>query len=109
MAKSAAASLRRMGVFVSADDWAGRAELCERCPLRVIQKGVSYCGRPFLQKIDREDSVDGCGCPTREKAKSPGEHCPLDVRNRPAENSDGKCNCKWCAKSSAQHSVLLNS
>ena len=109
MAKSAAARLRRIGALSAADDWARRAEVCERCPLRVVQRGVSYCGQPFLQKMDREDSVDGCGCPTREKAKSPAEHCPLDVRNRPAQTVGGTCTCKWCAMASAQHPILLNS
>jgi len=108
MANSAASRLRKMGALAMAVDWAARAEVCERCPLRVVQGGVSYCGRPFLQKLDREDSVDGCGCPTREKAKSPGEHCPLDVRNRAAMKIGGECNCKWCAKASSQHAILLN-
>jgi len=96
MAKSASARLRRMGILPTTVDWSARAAICERCPLRVIHKGVSYCGKPFLQLIDRTPSLDGCGCPTRDKAQSPDEHCPLDTRHQPAMNATGECNCKWC-------------
>ncbi len=94
-AKSAAARLRSLGALATAPDWAARASVCERCPLRVVRTGVSYCGKPFLDQVEREPA-DGCGCPTREKAKSPDEHCPLDGRHRSAVRQEGECNCKWC-------------
>ncbi|HSV13385.1 MAG TPA: hypothetical protein VLI90_03955 [Tepidisphaeraceae bacterium] len=97
MAKAAGAKLRALGAVSSSTNWAERAAVCEGCPLRVVRGGVSYCGTPFLQKIDREPAVDGCGCPTRDKAKSPGEHCPLDARQRPAMAIGSACTCKWCA------------
>jgi hypothetical protein len=96
MAKSAGARLRQIGALPSSTDWVRRAEICEGCPMRVVRAGVSYCGTPFLQKIDREPSVDGCGCPTREKAKSPAEHCPITQRHLPSTQSHDGCNCKWC-------------
>lgn len=77
-------------------DWAARAEACERCPLRVIQCGRSYCGKPFLQKVDRDPVVDGCGCPTHAKAKDPTEHCPIDRRMFPAQKNESTCSCRWC-------------
>jgi len=95
------ARLRRLGVVDIHSDWQQRAAICEFCPMRVIRCGVSYCGKPFLQLIDREPAVDGCGCPCRDKAKSPGEHCPIDGRGRPAHHSDGDCSCKWCRLGSA--------
>ena len=94
-AKSAAARLRRLGLLAESTDWATRAAICEACPLRVVVRGVSYCGRPFLHKIDREPE-DGCGCPTRAKARSPEEHCPLDWVNHPARKLPDGCTCKWC-------------
>jgi hypothetical protein len=95
-AKSAAARLRRLGLLPEAYDWPRRAATCEACRLRIIHQTVSYCGRPFLDKINRQPAEDGCGCPTREKAKSPNEHCPLDWRNRPARVQPDGCTCKWC-------------
>jgi hypothetical protein len=89
--------LRQIGAIPIAADWTSRASVCERCPMRVVRAGVSYCGTPFLQKMDRDPATDGCGCPTREKAKSPQEHCPVDERHQAAIN-DGGCNCKWCAE-----------
>lgn len=95
-AKSAAARLRRLGLLREASDWPARASVCETCFKRIIQQGVSYCGRPFLQKIDRVAADDGCGCPVRDKARSPDEHCPLDWRNRPSRRLPEGCTCKWC-------------
>ncbi len=95
-AKAAGARLRRLGVIRTAGDWAARAAACERCPLRRVYQGVTYCGRPFLQQAARDPAVDGCGCPTVDKARSPAEHCPLDRHNRPAVDSDSGCTCKWC-------------
>ena len=95
-AKSAAAKLRLAGMLPVRVDWARRAEICERCPLRVVRKGISYCGNPFLQQLDRDPSIEGCGCPTRDKAKSPSEHCPLTRQNRAARQAPEPCDCKWC-------------
>jgi len=95
-AKAAGARLRRMGLLRQAVDWRQRAEICEMCPLRVIHRGISYCGRPFLHQIDRDPAEDGCGCPTLEKARSPDEHCPRDWRNRPSRRYPDGCTCKWC-------------
>lgn len=98
-AKSAGAKLRQAGILPVKSDWAARAALCERCPLRVIVGKTSYCGRPFQQQISRDPTVDGCGCPTIAKAKDPTEHCPLDPRHRPASpatHGNGACTCKWC-------------
>jgi hypothetical protein len=96
-AKSASARLRAMGVLRGSVDWAARAAVCERCPLRVIASGTSYCGTPFLRKLDREPALDGCGCPTVAKAKDPREHCPVNARHQPASTSSPACDCKWCA------------
>jgi hypothetical protein len=97
MAKAASAKFRSVGLRTIASDWTRRAEICERCPMRVGHRGVSYCGRPFLQLVDRDPAVDGCGCPTREKAKSPCEHCPIDSRHLPS-TGDENCRCKWCVR-----------
>lgn len=101
-AKAAGARLRRMGLMAESDDWARRAVICERCPLRTVYRGVSYCGKPFLQKVDRDETIDGCGCPCQAKAKSPKEHCPLDLRNRHAVVGLDGCTCKWCATPAAR-------
>jgi hypothetical protein len=90
MAKAASAKLRSIGAGRTFADWPARAAICERCPMRVVSRGVSYCGTPFLHKVDRDPEMDGCGCPTRDKAMSPEEHCPLT-----AGNGLG-CQCKWC-------------
>ena len=95
-AKAAGAKLRRIGALPVRVDWAARAAICEQCPLRVVHRGTSYCGTPYLRQTDRDPATDGCGCPTRDKARGPAEHCPLDVRHRPAGHIDGRCNCKWC-------------
>src|SRR3569623_285529 len=93
-AKCAAAKLRDAGALRADVDWLRRVEICERCPVRVLHCGVSYCGKPLLQQIDR-DPTQGCGCPVRAKAQSPAEHCPL-TRSLAASDST-ICNCKWCA------------
>ena len=95
MAKAAAARLRGLGMLNVATDWERKAAVCERCPLRVVKCGVSYCGNPYLQQIDRDPAIDGCGCPCREKAKTPGEHCPIDRTYRPAALKE-PCTCRWC-------------
>lgn len=35
------------------------------------------CGIPAIQKLLRDDTLDGCGCYVKEKAKAKDEHCPL--------------------------------
>ena len=95
-AKAGAAKLRRFGVAPIAADWTRRAAICERCPLRAVIGGVSYCGTPLLNQLDRNPVYDGCGCPCRDKAKSPSEHCPLDRHHRASQQFDGQCTCKWC-------------
>jgi hypothetical protein len=95
-AKAASAKLRQMGVARVEPEWSRRAAVCEQCPLRVVRRGVSYCGRPFLERVDRDETVDGCGCPTVAKARTPGEHCPLNTRNRAALTDRSTCDCKWC-------------
>src|ERR1700722_1668256 len=92
MAKAASARWREISGGKVAVGWAQREEICARCPMQVISRGVSYCGTPFLRKMDREPEVDGCGCPTRAKAKSPGEHCPVDARYRLAVAGE-VCSC----------------
>ena len=96
-AKSAASRLRRLGLLSERVNWAARASVCERCPLRVVSAGVSYCGTPFLRKTDRDAALDGCGCPTVAKAKDPAEHCPMTVGHRGASSVGDACDCKWCA------------
>ena len=97
-AKSAASRLRSLGLLKTTPDWTARASICERCPLRVVRGGVSYCGTPFLDDPLRDVATDGCGCPTRAKARDPDEHCPLDAHHRPAVTSSATgCTCKWCA------------
>ncbi|HWE96084.1 MAG TPA: hypothetical protein VG269_19125 [Tepidisphaeraceae bacterium] len=100
MAKLAAARFRGIGMLAERPDWPARAALCERCPLRVIRKNVSYCGTPYLTQT-RRDPTDGCGCPTIAKSKDPAEHCPLDSHHRPATRSVGGCTCKWCDNATA--------
>jgi hypothetical protein len=101
-AKSAGARLRRMGLLGERVDWAARAAACERCPLRVVSAGTSYCGTPFLRQVDRDPAQDGCGCPTVAKAKDPAEHCPVTVRFHAASStSHHGCDCKWCALAAA--------
>ncbi len=95
-AKSAAAKFRAIGIGQQRVDWAARATVCERCPLRVVEKKVSYCGKPFLQQIERDETLDGCGCPVRAKAQDPAEHCPVTPRHLPAKHVGGACTCKWC-------------
>jgi hypothetical protein len=101
MAKAASARLRSIGAGKIAVDWERRAAICETCAMRVVRRGVSYCGTPFLQMVDRDPVADGCGCPTRDKAKSPQEHCPVDRRfGLPVA---GSCNCKWCESRTANY------
>jgi hypothetical protein len=96
MAKAASARFRQMGLTTTAPQWTSRATTCETCPMRVVHRGVSYCGTPFLKQINRDPVTEGCGCPTRDKAKSPDEHCPIDRHfNLPVVRA-GECNCRWC-------------
>ncbi len=99
-AKAAGEKLRRMRVLRVADDWVRRAEVCERCPLRVIHQGISYCGSPLLHQVVRDPHTDGCGCPTHAKARDPHEHCPLTLRYGVPRTTDAGCDCRWCATAS---------
>ena len=96
-AKSGASRLRRLGLLPTRVDWVARATVCERCPMRVVSCGVSYCGTPFLRMPLRDPVTDGCGCPTREKARDAAEHCPIDGSHNEAATVDGTCTCKWCS------------
>ena len=98
--KAVTASFRRWGAVSTAPNWPIRAAMCETCHLRVIRCGVSYCGRPYTEHPFRDESTEGCGCPCVDKAKDPGEHCPLDYHALPAHRDDGRCTCKWCASHS---------
>ena len=89
--------MRRAGVGSVHPEWAARAAVCEQCPMRVIAGRVSYCGTPYQRKPLRDEAEEGCGCPTREKAKAVGEHCPLNVAHRAARQGGMNCDCKWCA------------
>ena len=95
-AKSASAKFRIMRLAPVHVDWAARATICERCPLRVVEKNVSYCGKPFLKQVMRDETLDGCGCPVRAKAKDPDEHCPITPRHLASTQGPAGCTCKWC-------------
>src|SRR5260221_537312 len=86
-ARYAGSIARRAGAGGVHPDWAARATLCERCPMRVLVGKVSYCGQPLHRKPVRDETEGGCGCPTREKAKSPAEHCPLTPAHRAADHT----------------------
>jgi hypothetical protein len=90
-----------MRIIPTRRDWAAHAAICERCPMRVVAHSITYCGTPFLQKIDRDPVTDGCGCPTVAKAKDASEHCPVNARHDAATRTSGRCNCKWCDRPSA--------
>ncbi len=106
MAKAASAQIRNLALSPTAPDWPARAALCETCPMRVLRNGISYCGTPYLQQINRDPAIDGCGCPTRDKAKSPTEHCPIDAHFRPAKITNGDCSCRWCARAEQRSAHL---
>ena len=95
-AKSASARLRNLGVLRVDADWRARATACAGCPLRTVVRGVPHCGRPLLRQVTRS-AADGCGCPIEDKARRPGEHCPLSTNGTPRRAAGGACDCKWCA------------
>ncbi len=95
MAKAASSRLRDLGATRIAPDSLARQQICARCPMHIVHSGIAYCGTPFLRKIDRDPVTDGCGCPIKDKARSPDEHCPIDARYQPP-TSGPHCNCKWC-------------
>ena len=79
------------------DGWADRAAVCGGCPLSVIVCGKSYCGKPLLRQLDRDEPTQGCGCPIRLKAQDPAEHCPRTARFAASSRSDAAtCDCVWC-------------
>jgi hypothetical protein len=98
----AVAVARRAGVGSIHPQWTVRAEICERCPLRVAVGKISYCGQPAYRKPLRDEAEEGCGCPTRDKAKDPDQHCPITPSHRPA-NHEEACDCKWCTLCNAPH------
>jgi len=109
LGKFATARLRQVGALRDYPHWEARAAVCERCPLRVIRCGVSYCGTPLLRQIDRDPTIDGCGCPCHDKAKSAAEHCPIDGHHQAAVRHNGECSCKWCeAKNSKSETRMTN-
>ncbi|MGC4032284.1 MAG: hypothetical protein QM754_11245 [Tepidisphaeraceae bacterium] len=69
--KAATSKLRLAGFVPEANDWAAKAEICERCPLRVVKCTVSYCGQPLLRNLVRDPVTDGCGCPTLRQGERP--------------------------------------
>jgi len=95
--KGAGAIFRRINGTGHHPRWAERAAVCEQCPMRVTSGTISYCGRPFQQQITRDPAIDGCGCPTRDKARDPEEHCPITPRHQAASDEGQPCDCKWCA------------
>lgn len=99
--KAATSKLRLAGFVPEANDWAAKAEVCERCPIRVVKCTVSYCGQPLLRNLVRDPVTDGCGCPTRAKAKDPAEHCPITPRHD-ASTGGPDCQCKWCVATRPQ-------
>lgn len=78
--------------------WPARALVCQTCHLLVTRNGTQYCGRPFLHLPVRDQTIEGCGCPILEKAKSREEHCPLTARSQPAATTSAGCDCKWCRR-----------
>jgi hypothetical protein len=107
LGKFASARLRQVGALRVHPQWQARATICERCALRVVRCNISYCGNPLLQQIDRDPALDGCGCPCRDKAKSPSEHCPIDSRYHAAQNHGESCSCKWCEAEENSKSELV--
>jgi hypothetical protein len=105
------AGIKRAKAWLRAADavhpeWETRAEICQRCPLVVVQCRKSYCGKPLLRHLDRDEATDGCGCPVNLKARDPGEHCPRNVAWEASSKTDAlTCDCTWCASlRSAQRS-----
>jgi|SRR5690606_15620307 len=96
MAKHAAARLRRMGLLSARADWLARVRICQSCPLCTTSDKQLFCGKPFLKKPFRDETVDGCGCPLIDKARAADEHCPIDPLHQPRSTA-GRCNCKWCS------------
>jgi hypothetical protein len=101
-AKSVAAKLRALHGLPVHSEWAARASVCEKCPIRKVYVGVSYCGSPYLRQPIRS-AEEGCGCPTHDKAKDPGEHCPLNRLLQASSQSGGNCDCKWCRAENARN------
>jgi len=77
--------------------WQERMEACERCPMRVVQCGKSYCGKPLLKQVEREEHLDGCGCPTRAKARDTQGHCPRTAGYAEPTTTKASCDCVWCS------------
>jgi hypothetical protein len=94
--KRSMAVLRSLRAATEHPRWTERAELCARCPVAVTGKrGVVYCGKPFLQQLHRAPH-EGCGCPVADKARDPGEHCPVNLTLDGRIVAMGVCDCRWC-------------
>jgi hypothetical protein len=97
-AKYARARLRDARLLQVAPHAAVRLEVCRTCPLRVTHRGTDYCGRPMWQRGVRDPLAQpGCGCPIRNKAEDPDEHCPLT-----STSTNHACACRWCTAAAAR-------
>lgn len=95
--KRAASVFRSVGVGSIHPQWQARVDLCATCPLLVVSDRKTFCGRPLLRQIQRDEATEGCGCPIMLKAKDPTEHCPRDRVYMPATQTDADtCTCTWC-------------
>lgn len=97
--KAIRSQFRRLRLAPVDPRWPAKAEICLRCPLRVIEGKTVYCGKPYLHKPDRVDALDGCGCPVNAKAKDRTEHCPINWQHTAAAQPPRRCDCKWCVPS----------
>lgn len=95
--RAASAVARERGVGRVHPLWVQRASVCQTCPLCVVKCGKSYCGKPFLNQIERDEPTEGCGCPVVPKAKDPTEHCPRNAHFEPSSKSES-CDCIWCTR-----------
>ena len=102
-AKSAGARLRGAGVLRVDPNWASRVAVCKGCSLRTVANGVPHCGKPLLRQV-RRAADGGCGCPIEAKAKTPGEHCPLNNTGQPRSQTPAACDCQWCVGQPAERS-----
>lgn len=86
---------RDVGVGSVHPHWQARAEICATCPLCVVDRKHTYCGKPLLRQVERDEATEGCGCPILAKARDPAEHCPRNRLFGPS-TKDERCDCMWC-------------